>query len=174
MPDERTTASVLSTPTGAQYVALRGWLQGRPPQAVVKRWLATDPDAVWSEAAVQRALRHDLQRLVDALASGSRAAAFAATILADRQREVERLSSPAPNHAVARWFGAQLAYQLADAGAGMLGELAVLGNDRGAAGAAGCHTRRVAEATFGCLGAHVSGAAPPAPLALGQSRVAPQ
>ncbi len=102
MPSEGTTTSVLLTPPRGQYAVSCGRLRGLLPQAVINRWLSTDPDADWSEAT--------------ALNSGSRGSAINATILADL------LGTPTAGHAVVLGCAAPVA----DTGAGMLAELVAL------------------------------------------------
>ncbi len=178
---------VTHVPTRAQFAAVRGWLQGLPPAAVAERWLSSDPDTEWSDAAAlqalrgirtelaQVALRHGHEALARTLANGSRSAS---SELQAQLRELERLGSPAPRpgHAVQLWFAAPLARRLADAGVTTLGELLALANDRGRAwwrrvprigpAAAGAIVRTLVsgEATLGKLGAHVTGAPLPVPL----------
>nr|WP_311530882.1 phage integrase family protein [uncultured Ralstonia sp.] len=178
---------VTNTPTRAQFAALRGWLQGLTPAAVAERWLSTDPDAEWSDAAAlqalreirtelaQVALRHGREALARTLVNGSRSAS---SELQAQLRELERLGSPAPRpgHAVRLWFASPLARRLTDAGIATLGELLSVANDRGRAWwrrvprigptAADAIVRTLvsAEATLGKLGAHVTGAPLPVPL----------
>ncbi|AXV99226.1 integrase (plasmid) [Ralstonia solanacearum] len=194
-------AVLVSTPTRAQYAALRAWLQGLSAADVANRWLMTDPDVEWSEAGAlseirairsacaQQALRHGREALATALASGSRSASAK---LQEGLRELERLGSPAPQpgQVVRLWFAAPLARRLTDAGVATLGELLALANDRGrawwrrvprigpTAAVAIVRTLVASEATLGKLGAHVTGAALPVPLLAptltpGQGRAVP-
>lgn len=182
-------AVLTRAPTRAQFAAMRAWLQGVRPAAVASRWLSADPDAEWTDAEAQRALRairtdlaqlalrHGREPLAKLLASGTHGAA-AVDALLPGLRDLERLGSPAPSpkHGVQLWFAAPLARRLANAGVRTLGELMTLANDLGAswwrrvprvgrhAGATVVRTLVAAEATLGRLGAHVTGAALPAPL----------
>ncbi len=183
------TSPAAAVPTRAQYAALRAWLQGVRPAAVASRWLSVDPDAEWSDAEALRALRamraelaqlalrHGREPLATLLASGTHGAA-AVDALLPGLRDLERLGSPAPSpkHGVQLWFAAPLARRLANAGVRTLGELMTMANDLGAswwrrvprvgrhAAATVVRTLVASEATLGRLGAHVTGAALPAPL----------
>ncbi|MGC5887701.1 tyrosine-type recombinase/integrase [Ralstonia pseudosolanacearum] len=184
-----TTSPAAAVPTRAQYAAVRAWLQGVRPAAVASRWLSADPDAEWTDAEALRALRairtalaqlalrHSRGPLAKLLTAGTHGAAAVDTILIGL-RELERLGSPAPalTHGVQLWFAAPLARRLANAGVRTLGELMTLANELGAiwwrrvprvgrhAAATVVRTLVAAEATLGRLGAHVTGAALPAPL----------